>query len=204
MNKEFKELPNGEIKEKKSIHSPFNPSQCFYMTDLYSTFYGGQINDDIERRMFGDIDTKGKDAVEAMAEQDFEKLPKTFQDFFDYIDIQKLRTPKGLAWLLSKYPNLSQNQMLREMQLIRQLHLVIWIEAVREIVSASNSTVKFLLSDHPVTVYNHACPPDSKESTYPKEPRVEMQATQTLFPLDKNSCLIFTNLDYARNPAMKA
>src|SRR3989338_4098270 len=76
----------------------------------------------------------------------------------------------------------------------------IGVKAVREIVSARNSKIKFLLSDHPITIYNPACPPDSNECSFPNEPRIEMKATQTIFPLDSNRCLIFTNLDYARNP----
>ena len=41
------------------------------------------------------------------------------------------------------------------------MHCTIWTEGVREIVSAEDSDVKFIISDHPVTIYNHAAPPDS-------------------------------------------
>lgn len=193
-------LPNGRKKTLNGVHWPFSATQCFCQRDLYTTQYYGFLNDEIERYLFGKIDDIGVKAVEAMAKQEFRSLHDNFKNFFEYIDIQKIRTPKGLAWLQSKYPNLSHNQLLHEMQRIQRLHCTIWVEAVREIVSARNSKIKFLLSDHPITIYNPACPPDSNECSFPNEPRIEMKATQTIFPLDSNRCLIFTNLDYARNP----
>ena len=119
------------------------------------------------------------------------------------MDIQKLRTPKGLIWLSQKFPSVSHNQLLMEMQGIRKIHCTIWAETVKEIVSAKNSKVKFIVSDHPVTVFNPACPPGSIECKYPNDPRIEMKGTQTIFPFDSNRCLILTNLDYAQNPSLK-
>ncbi len=75
-----------------------------------------------------------------------------------------------------------------------------WVEAVREIVSAENSKVKFIVSDHPITVYNPACPPNSEDCKYPNDPAIEWIGSQTIFPLDLNHCPILTNLEYARNP----
>lgn len=85
------------------------------------------------------------------------------------MDIQKLRTPKGLAWLRQQYPEIgrlgemlpgvAQNQLMFEMQGIRMLNVTTWTTGVREIVSAERAGVKFILSDHPVTLYNHAVPP---------------------------------------------
>ena len=194
------DLPDGTKKPLKAIHWPFSPSQCFCQEDLYTTNYFGFTNDEIERYLFGKIDSDGAKAIEAMAEQNYEALHANFINFFQYIDIQKIRTPKGFAWIKSKYPSLTHNQLLLEMQRIRQLHCTMWAEAVREIVYASNSKIKFIVSDHPVTIYNPACPPTSEECKYPNEPRIEMKASQTIFPLDSNRCLILTNLDYARNP----
>jgi len=193
------DLPSGK-KKLNDIHWPFKPSQCFYLKDLYTTQYFGFLNDEIERYLFGKIDNSGAKAIDAMAKQEFKSLHDNFLNFFEYIDIQKIRTPKGLAWIKSKYPSLTHNQLLYEMQRTRQLHCTIWSEAVREIVYANNSNIKFIISDHPVTIYNLVCPPDSEECNYPNEPRIEMKASQTIFPLDSNRCLILTNLDYARNP----
>ena len=33
-------------------------SKCFYQTDLYTTFFGQYINDEIERILFGQIDNR--------------------------------------------------------------------------------------------------------------------------------------------------
>jgi hypothetical protein len=196
------DLPNGEKKPLNAVRWPFSPGKCFWQEDLYTTHYHGFLNDEIERYLFGEIDNTGVKAIDAMAEQEFEILHDKFKNFFEYIDIQKIRTPKGLSWLKSKYPNLTHNQLLFEMQGIRQLHCTIWVEAVREIVYAENSKIKFIVSDHPITIYNPACPPNSPECVFPNDPRIEMKATQTIFPLDSNRCLILTNLDYARNPSL--
>ncbi len=199
LNPSLIKISNG-TKLSKAIDWPCSPRQCFWEQDLYNTSYFGFIDDEIERRLFGEIDRTGAKAIDAMAAQDMRRMHATFEDFFEYIDGQRIRTPKGLAWLKSKYPNLTHNQLLMEMQRIRQMHCTLWVEAVREIVYADTSAVKFLVSDNPVTFYNHACNPDSEECRYPDDPRIEMKATQTIFPLDSNRCLILTNLDYARNP----
>ncbi|VUX55538.1 conserved protein of unknown function [uncultured Woeseiaceae bacterium] len=175
-------------------------SKCFYETDLYTTFFGPHINDEIERILFGQIDNTGVKAVRAFAEDDMAGWHHHFEDFFSYMDSQKLRTPKGLDWIKRHYPNLGQTDLMVEMQAIRNLHCTIWTEGVREIVSAASSNVKFIVSDHPVTVYNAGCPPDSEHCKYPDEPSVALKGTQTIFPLDSNHCLILTNLEYAQNP----
>jgi len=120
--------------------------------------------------------------------------------FFSYIDTQKIRTPKGLDWIRQQYPNLSQLELMVEMQSIRNLHCTLWTEAVREIVSAENSDIKFIVSDHPVTIYNYACPPDNELCNYPNDPSIALKASQTIFPLGRNYCLILTNLEYANTP----
>ena len=61
------------------------------------------LNDEIERKLFGDIDTRGSRAVKAFAGTDIAAWHEHFGPFFEYIDIQKLRTPKGLAWLRAQY-----------------------------------------------------------------------------------------------------
>ena len=88
--------------------------------------------------------------------------------FFEYLDTQKIRTPKGLDWLSAQYPRLTQNDLMFEMQGIRMMHCTIWTEGVREIVSAQDAEVKFIVSDHPVTIYNHAIPPDGDGQWLPE------------------------------------
>ena len=53
--------------------------------------------------------------------------------------------------------------------------------AAREIVSAADSDVKFIVTDHPVTVYNAAVDPTSPQCAYPQDPIVATLGTQTVF-----------------------
>jgi len=123
-----------------------------------------------------------------------------FEDLFEFIDAQKLRTPKGLEWLRRHYPSLDQNQLMFEMQGVRMMHCTMWAEGVREIVSAEDAGTKFLISDHPVTVFNHSVAPEHKTCAYPNDPPIAWKASQTIYPLDRNFCMILTNLEYAKNP----
>lgn len=192
-------LKDGEIKTvySKRWHTS---AQQFYKKDLYSTFFDAEVNDDIEQKLFGPIDDNGSKAVRAFLTDDQSQWHHNFQNLFIYLDAQKLRTPKGLDWIKSKYPELSQLQLMMEMQSLRSIHCTLWAEGVRELVSAEDSNVKFIVSDHPVTMYNYACLPDSKLCEYPNDPDVALKGSQTIFPLDKNRCLILTNLEYAQDP----
>lgn len=192
---------DGSTGHKRTLHAA-PPSRAFVERDLYSTFFGATVDDEIERKLFGDVDTRGARAVRAFAEGEPSECHRNFESLFEYIDIQKLRTPKGLAWLRAQYPSLSQNELMMEMQAMRMMHCTIWTEGVREIVSAEDAEVKFIITDHPVTVYNPGAPPRSKSSSFPLEPGIELKGTQTLFPLDRNHCLILTNLEYAKDHAV--
>lgn len=192
-------LPDGN---NKTVYSKKwqTPAQRFYAKDLYSTFFGEEVNDEIEQKLFGPIDDNGSKAIRAFLTNDQSQWHHSFQDLFVYLDAQRLRTPKGLDWIASKYPKLNQLQLMMEMQALRSMHCTIWSEGVRELVSAEDSDIKFIVSDHPVTIYNPACPPDSVLCDYPGDPDISLNGSQTIFPLDKNRCLILTNLDYARDP----
>ena len=192
-------LPSGEL---KVIGKPkwYSPAQRFYKEHLYSTYFGDDVNDEIEQKLFGPIDDNGSKAVRGFLSNDQAQWHENFEDFFTYLDAQKLRTPKGLDWIQSKYPQLNQVQLMVEMQSLRTMHCTLWSEGVRELVSAEESEVKFIISDHPVTVYNYACPPDSDLCNYPNDPDISLKGSQTIFPLDKNRCLILTNLEYAQSP----
>lgn len=188
-------------------------SRAFVEQDLYSTFFGVEVNDEIERKLFGDIDRRGADAVRAPCGNDQGAWHEHFKDLFEFLDIQKLRTPKGLAWLRLQYPEIgrlgemlpgvAQNQLMFEMQGIRMLNVTTWTTGVREIVSAERAGTKFILSDHPVTVYNHAIPPSDLRNRYPEDPSTALKGSQTLFPLSPDHLLILTNLEYAKNPGTR-
>lgn len=176
------------------------PKRSFQAFDLYTTSFGEKLNDEVERFLFGAIDTNGALAIRAWINGDEVQMHTRFQDFFSYLDAQKLRTPKGLDWILRQYKGLSQLNLMVEMQRLRTMHATMWTECVREIVSAKRSNVKFLISDHPVTVYHGDLAPDSPECQYPADPGIELVGSQTLFPLDANHCLILTNLEHAEDP----
>jgi uncharacterized protein YchJ len=187
------------ITERALFEAP--TSRAFQQRDLYSTFFGTSVNDEIERRLFGDIDGRGSNAIRAFAGPDVGEWHRHFQTLFEYIHIQKIRTPKGLDWLRTQYPTLTQNELMFEVQGIRMMHCTIWTEGVREIVSAEDADVKFIISDHPVTIYNHAAPPEVQACAYPNDPTIALKASQTIFPLTRNFCLILTNLEYAQDPS---
>ena len=192
-------LPDGRIVPGRSqFNSP--TSRCFVERDLYSTFFGTFVNDEIERRLFGAIDTSGAPAVKAFAATDVSEWHRHFQTLFGFVDLQKLRTPKGLDWLRAQYPRLSQNELMEEMQGIRMMNCTIWTEGVREIVSAEDSAIKFIVTDHPVTIYNRAAPPNDPRGAYPHDPSITLKGSQTLFALNRDFCLILTNLEYAKGP----
>lgn len=195
----FKELPDGRQVKLREIYK-WGPRSCFYEKDLYTTKFFGIRNEEIEEFLFGKIDNNGRKAIHALVVQDFRMLSKLFNEIFVYMDAQKLRTPKGLDWIRSNYFQLSRLELLLEMQFLRTMHCTMWVESVMEIVSADDSDIKFIISDHPVTIYNPACAPDSKRCKYPNDPPTAWKASQTIFPLDLNHCFILTNLEYARDP----
>src|SRR5258705_13952401 len=68
------------ITERALFDAP--TSRSFYETDLYSTFFGTSVNDEIERRLFGDIDGRGSKAVRAFAGADVSEWHRQFQTLF--------------------------------------------------------------------------------------------------------------------------
>jgi len=194
-----KVLSDGRTVPMNALHK-WGPKSCFSEYDLYSTHFGTVVNDEVEKFLFGSIDDRGSKAVRAFADGDLSAMHYAFQDFFEYLDAQKLRTPKGLDWIKSRYPSLDQLQLMLEMQGLRFIHCTMWTEGVREIVSAEDSDIKFIVSDHPVTVYNAATPTTSTECAYPEDPPIEWLGTNTVFALDANTCLILTHLEYAKDP----
>ena len=120
-----------------------------------------------------------------------------------YISAQKLRTPKGLGWLSGIANTSEKNQILQLMLKIWQLYCAIWAECVWLIADASQSETKFIVSDHPVTVYTRRCGPRSQWCRGYNDPDIRYHATHTLFPLSLDKILILTNLSWVRNPYQK-
>ena len=192
-------LANGKKIQLNTIWKR-GPKKCFKLEDLYSITIFGIVFDDIERFLFGNIDTKGSIAIDFLVKNKLSGLPEIYENLFIYMNIQKIRTIKGLDWIKSKYYNLNQTELMQQLNELSTMYCTMWIEGVLEIVSAKNSTTKFIVSDHPITVYNKALPPSSEICQYPDDPPISMIGSQTIFPLDLNNCLIMTNLDYAKQP----
>src|SRR6266481_3095522 len=63
------DLPNGGVAYERSRFKS-SPSQCFVQRDLYSTVFGAEVNDEIERRLFGEVDSQGAPAIRAFMTSD--------------------------------------------------------------------------------------------------------------------------------------
>lgn len=177
------------------------PKKFFVETGLYTTKYYNEENDDIERFLFGQIDSMGAEALPAMIDEDWmSKMDTNFSRFFEYMDAQILRTPRGLEWIVKAIQSQSNNELLLHMQAIRRMHCTMWIEAKMEIVSSVASDVKFIVSDNPITTYNPVYTPEILKGIYPYTPAIKLLGTRTIFPIDMNHCVILTNLEYAMTP----
>jgi len=187
-----------------SLHR-FGPPHCFCQDDLYTTQFSGVESKVIEKIFFGAIDSEGRSAVDIYSK--FEH-PKYSHDYFNpllmYMSTQKLRTPKGLGWLSSKTKTSDKNILLAQMLRLQQLHCALWAECVWLIADASKSDTKFIISDHPVTVYNRECGPRSQWCREFNDPDIWLQGTHTIFPLSMDKILILTNLSWIRNPYQSA
>lgn len=200
LSPEIIKKPNGELVEKRALTTK-GPSRFFYNIDLYTTKYFGIENDEIEKRLFGKIDAQGSLALPALVSKNWmQELHPHFINFFEYMDAQKIRTPKGLNWIVSVLKPIDYNDLLYKMQYVRRMHCTMWVEATMEIVSAEDSDVKFIVSDTPITTYNSACDLSSAQCTFPYDPAIELIGTRTIFPIDLNHCVILTNIEYIKNP----
>ncbi len=121
--------------------------------------------------------------------------------FITYINVQHLRTPRGMFKLklslsndyFKMTPESIQNRVLDMIQKLQSLFAVIWCEGIWEIVNAKKSDTKFIISDNPIILYNKKCYPLSKHCKFPSDPMIEFIGTQTIFFLDFEHCLIITN-----------
>lgn len=175
--------------------------RCFRQEDLYTTTFGGDVNVDIEKFFFGPIDSAGQRAVEHFsAFQHPHWSEEAFNTLLPYMSVQKLRTPKGLAGIQMTNRPTDRNAVLFFIQQVRDLYCATWSECIWQIADAARSPTKFIISDHPVTVYNRGCFPLSKWCRGASEPDTRQTATHTLFALSLDKILILTNLTWARNP----
>ena len=178
----------------------YGPASCFQEKDLYTLFFGDQANDVIERNFFGDIDRQGNKAVNFFNNWKLSsESAQMFQDLVRYLDAQKVRTPKGLDFLRKIARPKSNRDLLYLMTRLWQMNCTIWTEGVWEILDCSNSPTRLIVSDNPVTTYNKAMFPLSKECQYPLDAPISRLGTHTIFPLGPTKLLVITNLGYVRN-----
>ena len=180
----------------------WGPASCFAEDELYTVKWGSEKNVDIEKFFFGRVDSGGKSAVEFFSDFKFDNAGQgeAFNSLMNYMSIQKLRTPKGLGWLSELTDGRVSNNRLIRLQKIQNIYCAIWTECVWQIADATKSATKFIISDHPVTVYNRGCFPGSKFCTGFNDPDIRMVASHTYFPLSIEKILILTNLAWVRNP----
>lgn len=191
---------NGRTWTRSNLMS-WGPAKCFAQDDLYTVRWGAIENRDVEKLFFGEIDSTGRGSVEFYENFDLKDgVHEAHSALIRYMCTQKLRTPKGLGFLKSSSRDDSQFSLMSRLQHHQHIYGAIWSEAVWQIADASESPTKFIVSDHPVTVYNRSCFPGSTHCLGFNEPDIRSVATQTLFPLSLNKILILTNLSWVRNP----
>ena len=197
--------PRGVTHVKKALRRQ-GSKKCFVDEYLYTTKIHGIETKDIEKYFFGNIDTRGRPSVEYFEEFAYplKNWGTSLEDIMLYMSTQKLRTPKGLSFLSNKIGSTNKDDVLRSMVRLRQLHCAIWTECVWLIADASQSDTKFIISDHPVTVYNRECGPRSQWCRESNDPDIWLHGTHTVFPLSINKVLILTNLSWVRNPYQSA
>jgi hypothetical protein len=185
---------------RNNLHH-WSPERIFAEDDLYTTQWESSANTEIERFFFGELDNDGPKAVDYFTRFKHPSVDgEAFQAFLRYVSVQKLRTPKGLAYVACLGRKKHKNVTLIALQDFQNIFCATWTECVWQIADASNSPTKFIISDHPVTVYNRACPPLSEHCAGFSDPDIRMAATHTIFPLSLDKVLILTNLNWVRDP----
>lgn len=199
----FLDLGGGAIQVSSGL-SRRGPKKSFVEPDLYTRFIGTEPNTDVEQQFFGEVDDRGKAAIEAFG--NFSYQPAALENLrvlLIYMVTQKLRTPKGMKWI-EDTAGVGRDAVLAAMIENRRLFQSIWMECVWHIADARDSETKFVLSDHPVTVYNRACDPRSAYCADFQDPDIRLHGTHTLFPLSLDKIMILTNLSWVRNPYQSA
>jgi hypothetical protein len=193
-------VSNGHSFRRNSLLQ-WGPKSCFCQDDLYTTKYGSWVSTEIEEKFFGPVDAFARPSLDYFANFTHPSAAaEHFQRLVLYMSIQKLRTPKGLAYLSEFTRQFDKNRVLIELQHLQQIFGAIWTECVWSIADASQAETKFLLSDHPVTVYNQGCFPASDRCRGYRDPEIWLTGTHTFFPLTLDKILILTNLSWVRYP----
>ena len=113
---------NGKKHTRRSILR-WGPPRCFYKDHLYTTKFMGWESTEIEENFFGIIDKNGKKSVEYFSDFCHPSADhQAFEYFLPFMSVQKLRTPKGLAYLSSITRSSDRNKLLIQMQRYHRMH----------------------------------------------------------------------------------
>jgi hypothetical protein len=107
---------------KKALNR-WGTDRCFKQTDLSTTRFGAWESTEIEQFFFGRVDAEGRDAIEyfaTFARPDANE--PAFTHLLNYMSVQKLRTPKGLAQLAAMTGRCNSNAVLLAMQRLQNLY----------------------------------------------------------------------------------
>jgi hypothetical protein len=175
--------------------------RCFAERDLYTLIFRGVSSTDLERLFFGQIDRQGRKAVNFWTSYDFtEHAGRALQPLLSYLSTQRLRTPKGLDWLAGQIDSRDTMLTLAAVVRFQQVFGAVWSECIWHVADATASPTKFLVSDHPVTLYNREFSPRHSQCRGSGDPDVRLNGTHTIFPLSMERVLILTHRSWATNP----
>ncbi len=192
--------PRGVVHNRRAVKRR-GLRRCFAEIDLYTRQFGAHDPTQLERVFFGAIDARGRQAVEYFAGFEHPSADHdAFPDLLAYMTVQKLRTPKGLAWLAKEARTTDRDRTLELLVRLQRVYAAIWTECIWLLADATASPTKFIVSDHPVTVYNRRCGPKSSWCRGADDPDIRFHASHTLFPLSAERILVLTNLSWTRNP----
>jgi len=174
---------------------------CFAERDLYTLTFRGISSTELERKFFGQIDRQGRRAVNFWTKYDHTAYAgEALRPLLIYLSTQKLRTPKGLDWLSRQIDSRSPALTLAAVVRFQQVFGAVWSECIWQIANASASPTKFIVSDHPVTLYNRECSPLHAQCRGTGDPDIRFNGTHTIFPLSMERVLMLTNRSWATNP----
>jgi hypothetical protein len=192
-------VQDGVPHQSKALRRHWGPAKCFFKDDLYTLKLGRWTTDQIERHFFGTVDSQGREAVVHFG--DYGGISEPTWDagtnLVPYMDAQKFRTPKGLDLIKKRAGSMDHNATLFQMQSKFEFSTM-WMEGVWEIVRATRSPTKFIVTDDPVTFYCKMVFPS--EWIYPNEMSPKQIGTRTIFPLGLDSCIIITHVQLVRDP----
>lgn len=188
---------------------------------MYSVALRGIRDDAIERLLFGRIDNKGARASalfrgwpvsrgfgppEGIVPEHYGHPSHRMMDLVIFMNAQKARTPKGIAQIKYELAKAGQigannNVVMAHFEQRRQINCTVWAEGMWEIFSAKKASIKLLMSDDPIVIYNCDCYPGSDPCRYPHDPDPFWQGSRIIYPLSPDAVLVISHNEHVDNPS---